>query len=342
MSALAPAAAVTGSTTEKLVSVIIPVYQGERFIVGAVRSALNQTHRTLEVWVVDDGSTDKTLERLATIDDPRLHVLRQANAGTAAARNAAIAQAQGEYFAFLDSDDRWFPQKIATELAILQAAPEPIGIAYSAHYAVDEQGRLLHEAPVRRHVGNAYDLMLDGEDFLMPSLCLFDRRIFDAVGLFNAQCFHEDYDFIIRATRHFPIYPTGSRLAVYRQTTGGKCRSILHDYERAREEELALVRELAPAFTPDEAARLRNNTLRSLYLRFLMYDFQENAKRLAPEVDFTGLHGSTKGRLGLLFAKTGINLIAPARRGVQAFHRRTRQGWWRRHLAASRLELRYE
>jgi glycosyltransferase involved in cell wall biosynthesis len=89
---------------EALVSVIIPAYQAERFVAGAVRSALRQTHRTLEVIVVDDGSTDGTAARLATIRDPRLRVLRQENAGTAAARNAALAEAQGSYVAFLDSD----------------------------------------------------------------------------------------------------------------------------------------------------------------------------------------------------------------------------------------------
>jgi glycosyltransferase involved in cell wall biosynthesis len=328
--------------SEPLVSVIIPVYQGERLILGAVRSALRQTHRALEIWVVDDGSTDRTLERLASIDDTRLHIVHQDNAGTAAARNAALSHARGQYIAFLDADDRWFPQKIATELAVLERGPEPIAIAYSSHYAVDDAGRLLHAAPLRRHAGNAFELLLDTEDFLMPSLCLFDRRIFDAIGMFAPKRFHEDHDFILRASRLFPIYPTGQRLAVYRQTTSGKCRAILHDYEFARSEELALVDQLGPALSLNEVSRLRRNVVRSLYLRFLMYGFSRHARRLLDEVSLDDLRGSAKASLGLLFAKTRLNLMAPARLSLQAFNRVSAQGWWRRELANCGLELCYE
>jgi glycosyltransferase involved in cell wall biosynthesis len=329
-------------TTEALVSVIIPVYQGQDFIVGAVQSALRQTHRALEVWVVDDGSTDASLERLAAVADSRLFVLRQPNAGAAAARNAALARVRGRYVAFLDCDDRWFPDKIATELAILEDAPEPVAIAYSSHYAVDDRGRLLHAAPIQRHGGPAFDLLIDGEDFLMPSLCLFDRRVFDEIGTFNPRSYHEDHDFILRTVRHFPIYPTGRRLAVYRQTLRGRCRSILANYDAARRAELSLIDDLASVLSPTEADRLRENVVRSLYLRFLMYGFDEHARRLARDVDVRGLRGSVKGRLGWLHAKTGLNLMAPVRESVQTFHRAVRQGWWRRHLAHAGLELRYE
>lgn len=329
----------TPATSEPLVSVIIPVFQGEAFIEGAVRSALAQTHRALEVWVVDDGSTDGTMERLATIDDPRLHVIRQPNAGTAAARNNALARSNGRYVAFLDCDDRWFPAKIAIELAALSRATKP-AIAYSSHYAVDDAGRLLHLAPVRHHEGSAFDLLIDGEDFLMPSLCLFDRRIFNEIGTFQADRYHEDHEFILRATRRFPIYPTGQRLAVYRQTVGGKSRKILAHYQSAVDAEMVLVREFGPGLLAGEAARLRENVVRSLYLRFLMYGHARHARRLWNEMGSTRLPAGTKWRLGWVFAKTGVNLVAPARRIVQHIHR-ARQGWWRRHLAQAGLELRY-
>ena len=329
-------------TAETLVSVIIPVYQGELFVLGAVRSALAQTHRALEVWVVDDGSTDGTLARLATIADPRVHVLRQANAGTGAARTAGLARARGRYVAFQDCDDRWLPEKIETELAVLKHAAAPVAIAYSSHYAVDDRGRLLHASPVRRHAGNAFELLIDGEDFLMPSLCLFDRKVFDAVGTFHPDSYHEDHEFILRATRRFPIYSTCRRLAVYRQTIGGKCRGILNDYEAALGAELSLLSELGPLLSPGQARRLRDNVLRSLYFRFLMYGFDEHARRLAGSLDPAGFPSSVKGTLGWIFAKTGLNLIAPARLTVQRFHRLARQGWWQRRLADSGLELQYD
>jgi glycosyltransferase involved in cell wall biosynthesis len=327
--------------SDALVSVIIPVYQGERLILGAVRSALAQTHRALEVWVVDDGSTDRTVERLASIDDSRLHVIKQRNAGTAVARNAALAQARGRYIAFLDADDRWFPEKIATELSLLERSPEH-GIAYSGHYAVDDAGRLLHAPALRTHEGNLFNLLLDGDDFLMPSLCLFDRRIFDSIGLFSADRFHEDHDFILRASRQFPIYPTAQRLAVYRQTTSGKCRAILKDYEFALREELTLVEQLASTLSRDEVNRLRRNVVRGLYMRFLMYGFSTYARRLLDEVSVNELGDGAKASLARFFAKTGVNMLAPARMAVHAVNRVVAQGWWRRELARRGLDLCYE
>lgn len=323
-----------------LVSVIIPVYQGERLILGAVQSALNQTHRDLEVFVVDDGSTDQTLAVLASLEDPRLTVLQQENAGTASARNLALAQARGRYIAFLDSDDRWFPEKIATEIGVLESAGT-VGIAYSSYYAVDDRGRLQNLAPNRDHAGNALDLLLDGEDFLMPSVCLFDRRIFDTLGYFNAKRFHEDHEFILRASRHYPIFPTGKRLAVYRQTTSGKCRGILADYERAKLAELAVVADLAKELTPEQHLRLKQNALRSLYCRFLMYGFSRHARRMLGEFRITGLQGSKKGRLAWLFAKSNLNLLSVAREAIQGYHLLFRQGWWRKRQAQSCLHLDY-
>lgn len=325
-----------------LVSVIIPVYQGERLILGAVRSALAQTHTDLEVLVVDDGSTDSTLRVLAAIDDPRLRILRQPNAGTAAARNRALERARGRYIAFLDSDDRWFPDKLATEIRALESAPDPPAIAYSSYYAVDDRGRLLNPAPNRTYSGYALDLLLDGEDFLMPSLCLFDRRIFDTIGHFKADCYHEDHEFIVRASRRYPIYATGRRLVVYRQSTSGKCRRILSDFDRARAEELATVANCAESLAPGQLERLRQNAIRSLYCRFLMYGFGDHARRLLPEVDLRALRRSKKGLLAWCFAKFRINLLLPARAAVQLRYRLFGRRAWTRNLRRARIELRYD
>jgi len=325
-----------------LVSVVIAVYQGAALIRGAVRSALNQTHRNIEVLVVDDGSTDATLEVLATIDDPRVVVLPQANAGTAAARNLALARARGQYIAFLDSDDRWFPGKLAAELHVLEHAPAPVAIAYSSYYAVDDRGRLLNPAPVRVQTGSALDALLDGEDFLMPSVCLFDRTVFDTIGNFNTDRYHEDHEFILRASRRYTVRPTRERLVAYRQSTAGKCRSILADFERARAEELSVVSDFAQTLDDGQRARLRNNALRSLYCRFLMYGFADHATRLQAEVDVAALPTNTKGVLAWLFAKTGINLLTVVRSGVQSYYLLARQRAWRGRLAQSGLELGYD
>lgn len=102
-----------------LVSAIIPTYNRAHIIGEAVESALSQTYPNMEVIIVDDGSKDDTLERLAQFGD-RIRVLKQANAGPAAARNTGVGAARGELIAFLDSDDIWLPNKTARQVSLLQ------------------------------------------------------------------------------------------------------------------------------------------------------------------------------------------------------------------------------
>jgi glycosyltransferase involved in cell wall biosynthesis len=104
------------------VSVVVPAYDVEDWIERCVTSALGQVGVTVEVIVVDDGSHDATVERIP--NDPRVHVVRQANAGPAAARNRGLAVARGEVIALLDSDDAWSPTRLERCLAALDAHPE--------------------------------------------------------------------------------------------------------------------------------------------------------------------------------------------------------------------------
>jgi glycosyltransferase involved in cell wall biosynthesis len=104
-----------------LVSVVIPTYNRAHTVGRAVESVLLQSHRPLEVIVVDDGSTDNTLEILESYGD-RIKVLRQPNGGPSAARNEGVAQAKGEIIAFLDSDDAWKPEKLERQVRLMMIA----------------------------------------------------------------------------------------------------------------------------------------------------------------------------------------------------------------------------
>ncbi|HMZ48159.1 MAG TPA: glycosyltransferase family 2 protein [Flavobacteriales bacterium] len=99
-----------------LVSVIVPAYNAGPWIGEAVRSVLAQTHRHVEVIVVNDGSTDDTLERVLEIPDPRLRVVDQANAGVSAARNMGLALAKGDLIHFMDADDAMLPENLAVKI----------------------------------------------------------------------------------------------------------------------------------------------------------------------------------------------------------------------------------
>lgn len=114
-----------------LVSAVVPVHNGERFLAAALDSVLFQDYEPLEVIVVDDGSTDRSAE-VASSRPVRL--LRQENAGMAAARNAGIAHASGELVAFIDADDEWLPEAVARQAAVL--AKEPSSASSSAGWSV--------------------------------------------------------------------------------------------------------------------------------------------------------------------------------------------------------------
>lgn len=105
-----------------LVSVIIPVYNGARHLRAALESVFAQTYRPIDVIVVDDGSVDES----GTIAQsfPEVHYIHQSNQGVAAARNRGIEAARGEFFAFLDQDDLWIPEKLAVQIQYLLNNPE--------------------------------------------------------------------------------------------------------------------------------------------------------------------------------------------------------------------------
>jgi glycosyltransferase involved in cell wall biosynthesis len=104
------------------VSVIVPVYNGERFLTEALDSILAQTYSDFELIVVDDGSTDRSRE-IAQSYPSALHI-RQDHAGTAAARNRGLQSAGGDFIAFLDHDDLWLPDKLASQMAAFEANPD--------------------------------------------------------------------------------------------------------------------------------------------------------------------------------------------------------------------------
>lgn len=134
-----------------LVSVIVPTYNRGGVLPLAVASALAQTHPSLEVIIVDDGSTDGTADLVSRLwgAEPRVRFFRQANRGVAAARNRGIREARGDWFAFLDSDDTWLPWKTKLQIACLTALPEA-GMVWTDMEAVGPDGSSLHSRYLRK------------------------------------------------------------------------------------------------------------------------------------------------------------------------------------------------
>lgn len=124
------------------ISVVIPAYNSEETIQLSVESVLNQTLLDFEIIVVNDGSTDKTLEILENIQDPRLKILSCENAGAAAARNRGIANSRADLIAFLDADDLWSPEKLSDQLAAFKLNPSA-GLVYSWSDYINSAGQFL-------------------------------------------------------------------------------------------------------------------------------------------------------------------------------------------------------
>jgi len=170
------------------VSVIVPVFNGERFLRDALSSVAAQTLAPLETIVVDDGSTDGG----AAIAQGLATCLRQANEGVAAARNHGAASARGELLAFLDQDDTWLPEKLAAQVAFLGEHPE-LGFCVCLQRYVVEPGQP-PPAFMRK------SLLESEHPGYVPSALLVRREAFEQVGPFNpAFRFGSDADWFLRA-----------------------------------------------------------------------------------------------------------------------------------------------
>jgi GT2 family glycosyltransferase len=227
-----------------LVSVIVPTFNRAHCVARALDSACKQTHRDLEVLVIDDGSSDGTADLIRTRygSDPRVRYIRQDNQGVAAARNTGLRAARGAFIALLDSDDVWRPWKTELQLACLARHPR-VGMVWSDMEAIDPAGLVTHPrylrtmyscwrhypdpgsifegsealasvapalasevAGTRFYTGEIFSHMIRG-NMVHTSTVLLRRERVDEVGPFNEQLrpAGEDFDFHLRTCHAGPV-----------------------------------------------------------------------------------------------------------------------------------------
>jgi GT2 family glycosyltransferase len=216
--------------------VVIPAYNAEATIKAAVGSALLQTAESLEVVVVDDGSTDTTAETLAGLGDPRVRVIHQSNRGLPAARNAGIAASRGRYVAFLDSDDLLLPDFLTLGGRALRAKSKP-GFAYTDAFVLDSTTGRVRVSSAMWNFGPPTPPPERPDEFLALLLAvnfvyvstIVPRLVFEAVGVFDetrTSC--EDYDLWLRivAAGFEPAW-FPDRHAVYRLHPGQMTRNVM-------------------------------------------------------------------------------------------------------------------
>jgi glycosyltransferase involved in cell wall biosynthesis len=164
--------------TPGLVSVMMPAYNAEKFIQQAIESLLAQTYGNWELILVNDGSTDVTLEIASRYADLRIYIVSQTNSGEASARNTALENMRGEFVAFLDADDAYLPIHLELTVAYLQAHPERGGV-YVDGMHIDQDGRMLKPLSSRRRGpfdGWVFEQVVRAPNVFGPPLTLLLRR----------------------------------------------------------------------------------------------------------------------------------------------------------------------
>jgi glycosyltransferase involved in cell wall biosynthesis len=166
------------------VSIIIPTYNRADLLPRAVQSVINQTYKDWELLIVDDGSADNTKEVVEKFakKDPRIKYFYEENKGQGAARNLGIKNAQGEYIAFLDSDDEWLSEKLEKQINFLESHRK-----YEFCYTADKLKYADGREEIKRYSNNI-DLSsakLAGIGISVPSSHIYRKKVFDLVGLFD-------------------------------------------------------------------------------------------------------------------------------------------------------------
>jgi glycosyltransferase involved in cell wall biosynthesis len=215
-----------------LISVIIPAFNSAETIESTLESVFQQTLQDFEIIVINDGSTDATLNLLNTIQDPRLTVLTYENSGVSTSRNRGIAQAQGDFIAFLDADDIWLPNKLMTQLQALQENAFA-DVAYSWTDYIDTAGNFLYSGLHPRFSGNVHRQLLLGCFLETGSNPLIRRQALVNSGNFDPLLSHsEDWELWLRLAKNCEFTVVPSVQVLYRVSIES-CSFNLSKYEES-------------------------------------------------------------------------------------------------------------
>ncbi|MBA5805882.1 glycosyltransferase [Rhizobium changzhiense] len=206
------------------VAVVIPAHNARDYLAQTLQSVIDQTHKALEIVIVDDGSTDDTTSicRHFAASDPRIRIVSTENRGVASARNTGIEASKSDYIAFLDADDLWHPTYIERMLSALHPLPETWGAVYALHHFIDAQGYCTRSGSSLSARGNIFNRHLvfrfvgNGSGFMVR------RAVIDKIGGYDSSyamqgiggC--EDFDFELRTAEHFKIETVPLGLVGYR------------------------------------------------------------------------------------------------------------------------------
>lgn len=208
-------------------SIVIPLYNKEQYVARAIRSVLGQSNQSFELIIVDDGSTDKSVEVVKRFSDSRIKLIQQAHAGVSAARNRGIAHAPYDYIAFLDADDQWKPEFLATIQALSEEFPLA-GLYITSYQLMGSTDYSI--APRYPHlptqgVVDEYLCLVEQHEtigLISSSVCV-PKSVFAQIGGFQEGLhFAEDAFFWLKIALHYDIVFTDAVMSiVHREPEGG-------------------------------------------------------------------------------------------------------------------------
>ncbi len=233
-----------------MISVVIPLYNKARHIRRALDSVFAQTHHEFEVIVVNDGSTDGSEKVVGQYADPRIRLVNQENAGGSAARNRGITEAKAELVAFLDADDEWLPDHLATVCRLATEYPE-CGAYVTSYRVITAKGK--QALPSSEGIpGHPWEGVLQSyfraaltSDPIWTSAVAVPRRVFEVCGLFPLDVKvgeGEDIDMWCRIALKFPVAFSTHPSAVYHMESDNRsavyvsnapCPPVVHTLEDA-------------------------------------------------------------------------------------------------------------
>lgn len=204
------------------VSVIVPVYDGEKYILETLSSIRAQFFRDFEVIVVDDGSTDATVSLVEGVDK-NINIIRCDRKGVSKARNIGVAAAQGQFIAFLDADDLWNPGKLLSQIGAFERDSEELGVVFTEFVA----GNIVPDYFNNANVGDSgvchelsgwiYPKLLLTNWALTSSLMIRRSAFLDAGGFDESLEVGEDWDLLLRLSRHVRFCKLAGEMVFYRQ-----------------------------------------------------------------------------------------------------------------------------
>lgn len=205
---------------KKLVSILLPVYQGESYLTQSVDSVLNQTYTNFELIIINDGSTDKTGDIIASYKDKRIRAVTQKNKGLVESLNVGIKIAKGEYIARQDADDISEPTRLEKQISLLDSSKDAV-IVGSSIKVMDMGGKILHEHRVLLNNPELKQELLIRSPFAHGSVMMRKDALINAGGYLKDDWPAEDYGLWLRMSKQGDFANIDEPLYIYRENTTG-------------------------------------------------------------------------------------------------------------------------